>query len=154
VTNASSSATRLITGSSDPNSDTKNFVLTNTIVNNDNATGSAVMFDDGSYTNMTFSHDLFQDKAAETLYLAGAGYDGLQILNSKFLGQAGGVFYGAANAMQNSLIQGNEFDGTVAGSPDVFGDPILNIGNTVNLTIADNYFHDESYTAFQVGMVD
>jgi hypothetical protein len=147
VTNASSSANRLIAGVSSSN----NFVLTNTIVNDDNASSAAVMFDNGSFTNMTYSHDLFQDKAAETLYLAGQGYDGLQILDSKFLGQAGGVFYGAANPMYNAVIQGNEFDGTVAGTPGV-GDPLLNIGKTVNLTIADNYFHDEYYTAFQVGI--
>jgi hypothetical protein len=154
ITNlTSSNANGLIYGGATSN----NFILTNTIISDDNApTGAPILFNGGSHTKMVFSQDLFQDSGDATLYLGGGSasdvYDGLNISNSKFLGSAGGVFYAAASPLQNARIQGNEFDGTVNGTPGV-GDPVLNIGQSVNLTIAGNYFHDENYTAFQVGMI-
>jgi hypothetical protein len=157
VRNASGSNTNgLIAGGATSN----NFVLKNTILTDDNAvTGAPILFQGGSHTNMQFTQDLFQDKGDSTFYFgssaAGDLYDGLTISNSKFLGLAGGVFYAAGssgNPLKNAVIQGNEFDGTVNGVPGV-GDPILNIGQSVNLTIKGNYFHDEDYTAFQVGMI-
>jgi hypothetical protein len=157
VKNADPSNTNgLIAGGATSN----NFVLKDTILMDDNAaTGAPILFQGGSHTNMRFTQDLFQDRGDSTFYFgsgaAGDLYDGLTISDSKFLGQAGGVFYAAGsdgNPLTNAVIQGNEFDGTVNGEPGV-GAPVLNIGRSVNLTIADNYFHDEDYTAFQVGMV-
>jgi hypothetical protein len=157
VKNADPSNTNgLIAGGATSN----HFVLKNTILMDDNAaTGAPILFQGGSHTNMQFTQDLFQDRGDSTFYIgsnaAGDVYDGLTISNSKFLGQAGGVFYAAGsngNPLRNATIQGNEFDGTVNGTPGV-GDPLLNIGQSVNLTIADNYFHDLNYTSFQVGMV-
>jgi len=134
-------------------SNANSFTLENTILNvSATASSGVVLFGGGSHTNMVFSQNLFQDQGNASLYFGGtSGYDNLSISSNKFLGNSGGVFWASASPLNNGVIQGNEFDGTVGGVPGV-GDPLLNIGQSTNLTIADNNFHDMDYTAFQVGM--
>jgi hypothetical protein len=143
-----------------PGASSNNFILTNTILNDDNAPfGAPILYQGGSHTHNVFSFDLFQDNGDSTFYLAsnspGDVYTGFDISFSKLAGTAGGVFYAensGGKPLTSAVIQGNEFDGTIGGTPGL-GDPALNIGNAVNLTIQNNYFHDMQYTAFQVGMV-
>lgn len=136
------------------NSDANNFHLTNTILSDQvNApTGAAILFGGGSHTGLLADYNVFQDLGDSTFYLGGnSSYEGLQLNYNKFNGAGNGVFYASSSALSNAVVNGNDFDGTIAGTPGV-GGPGLNIGTGGNITIESNSFHDLNTTAFQVGI--
>ena len=132
--------------------DANHFHLTNNIFDDQvNATtGATVLFGGGSHTDMLVDYNQFQDQGDSTLYFQGGPYDRLHIEYNKFNGAGNGVFW-AASQLQDGVVQGNEFDGTISGTPGV-GGPALNIGQGGNLDIQDNWFHDMNYAALQVGL--
>ena len=132
------------------------FHLTNSIFR-DADTGideGVVQFGAGDHTQMLVDYNLFKDMGYDSLYLGGSGaYDGLTLQYNKFNGYNDSVFWDKPVPMVDALVQGNEFDGTIAGlgGPGA-GGPGMNIGQGGNIQIVDNWFHDMYYTAFQVGI--
>ncbi len=62
------------------------------------------------------------------------------------------MFQATGVAFSGLEIVENEFDGTVGGVPGTGSG--LNMGRAGDVSIRDNYFHDLSFTSFQVGIVD
>jgi hypothetical protein len=130
------------------------FHLTNCIVQSTTfgATTGAVQFGGGSHTDVVIDFNLFQDKGEHTLYLSGGPYDRLRLAYNRVNVQGDAVFW-AAGPLVDGVIEANEFDGTIDGVPGS-GFAEMNIGQGGNIAIRDNWFHDQQYTAFQVGIVD
>jgi hypothetical protein len=129
------------------------FHLTNCIFYDTTTTSSiaVIQFGGGSHTDCIFDFNLFHDMRDQTLYFGGGPYDSLKVLYNKFNVYGSGIFW-TATPMVDGVIKGNEFDGVlnaVAGE----GSGALNIGQGGNINISDNYFHDMSYSAFQVGII-
>jgi len=61
-------------------------------------------------------------------------------------------FWGAT-PLVDGVVEYNEFDGTIDGTPGV-GFETMNIGAGGNIIIRHNWFHDQQYTAFQIGIID
>ena len=133
--------------------DANNFHLTNCIFEND-ATGTTqgvIQFGGGSHTGMLLDFNLFQDQGEHTLYAGGGPFDGLTIAYNKFNVAGDSVFW-TAPELVDGVIQGNEFDGTLGGTPGV-GYCTLNIGLGGNIAVLDNWFHDINYTPLQIGII-
>ena len=134
------------------------FHLTNCIFAPTSPTGGSsgfVQFGDASHREMKLDFNLFQDTGVHTLYFGGTpganDYTGLTIEYNKFNVQGDSVFW-AADPLVNGVIRGNEFDGTIGGVPGV-GQGLINIGQGGNISIRDNWFHDQQYTPFQIGII-
>lgn len=130
-----------------------NFILRNCIVESTTfgATTGVIQFGGGSHTDCIFEFNLFKDKGDHTFYAGGGPYDGLTFQYNKFNVEGDAIFW-AATPLVNGVIHGNEFDGTIGGTPGV-GYCTVNIGQGGNIQITDNYVHDVMYTAFQVGII-
>ena len=129
------------------------FHLTNCIFDNDAVatTQGVIQFGGGSHTGMVLDFNLFQDEGDHTFYAGGGPYDGLTIEYNDFNVGGDSVFW-AATALADAVIRGNEFDGTLGGTPGA-GFCTINIGLGGNILIEDNWFHDLQYTPFQVGII-
>ena len=107
IVNSGGTGNGLISATASANS----FTLTNTIVSVtvNAATGSPVLFQSGTHTNMVFSFNLFQDRGDASLYFGGGAptdvYDNLNITSNKFVGQSGGVF----KATNNPFVKRQSF---------------------------------------------
>jgi hypothetical protein len=141
--------TRIIDTYSDANS----FHLTNCIVESTavGATTGVTQIGGGSHTNMLLDFNLFMDKGDHTLYFGGGPYDGLTVAYNKFNVEGDSIFW-AATPLVNGVIDANEFDGTIGGVPGT-GFAEMNIGHGGNIIIRNNWFHDQQYTAFQIGII-
>ena len=120
----------------DTYADADNFHLTNCIFENPTAgtTQGVIQFGGGSHLNMQIDFNLFQDQGDHTIYTGGGPFDGLTIAYNKFNGAGDSVFW-AATPLVDGVIQGNEFDGTIGGTPGVGG--TMNIGQAGNLVITE-----------------
>jgi hypothetical protein len=133
--------------------DANGFHLTNCIFENDAtaSTQGVIQFGGGSHTGMILDFNLFQDDGDHTLYTGGGPYDGLTIAWNKFNVEGDAVFW-AASPLVDGVIQGNEFDGTIDGTPGT-GFCTVNIGQAGNLQVLDNWVHHVQFSAFQAGIV-
>ncbi len=137
----------------DTYSDANNFHLTNCIFDNDTVgtTQGVVQLGGGSHAGLLIDFNLFQDRGDHTLYFGGGPYDGMTIEYNKFNVAGESVFW-AASPLVDGVIRGNEFDGTLDGTPGA-GFCTINIGQGGNILIEDNWFHDLQYAPFQVGII-
>ena len=137
----------------DTYADANNFHLTNCIFDNPTraVTQGVIQFGGGSHTDMLIDYNLFQDQGDHTLYFGGGPYDRLHIAYNKFNGLGDGMFW-TATPLVDGIVEGNEFDGTISGTPGQ-GGVGMNIGQGGNIIIRNNWFHDMFYTGFQVGIV-
>lgn len=139
----------------DTYADANNFHLTNCIFDNDGVATSTgvIQFGGGSHTDMTIDFNLFQDKGDHTIYTGAAAdvYDRLLIAWNKFNVEGNSLFW-TADTLVDGVIQGNEFDGTIGGTPGV-GFCTVNAGKMGNLQIKDNWVHDTAFIPFQVGII-
>ncbi|MBD3348784.1 MAG: hypothetical protein GF400_06270, partial [Candidatus Eisenbacteria bacterium] len=138
----------------DTYADANDFHLTNCIFDNDavGTTVGVIQFGGGSHTGALFDFNLFQDRGDHTLYNGGGPWDGLTIEYNKFNVEGDAVFW-AASPLVDGVIRGNEFDGTIGGTPGL-GFCTVNIGQGGNMVVEDNYVHDVQYSAFQIGIID
>lgn len=134
----------------DTYADANNFTMRNCIVESTlyGATTGVVQFGGGSHTNMLIEFNLFIDKGASTFYAGGGPYDGMTFQYNKFQGANRSIFW-AATPLVDGVIKGNEFDGEGGTKSNT-----INIGHAGNLQLSDNWFHDNYYTAVQVGVIN
>ena len=129
------------------------FTLKNCIVRSttNGATTGVTQFGGGSHTNCVFEFNLFTDKGDHTFYAGGGPYDGLTFRYNKFNAEGDAIFW-SATSLVDGVIEGNEFDGTIGGTPGT-GYCEMNIGLGGNIAIRKNWFHDQLYTSFQIGII-
>lgn len=133
--------------------DANDFHLTNCIVEStvNGPTTGVVQIAGGSHTDMVLDFNLFLDKGDTTFYTGGGPFDRLRIAYNRFNVEGDSIFW-TASPLVDGVIEGNEFDGTIGGVPGV-GFAEINIGQGGNIAIRDNWFHDQQYIAFQVGII-
>ncbi len=133
--------------------DANNLHLTNCIFDNDAAYASqgVIQFGGGSHTGLLIDYNLFETGEIALLYAGGGPWDGLTI-EYNLLNCEGDAIFWAGTPLVDGVIRGNEFDGTIDGTPGT-GFCTVNIGQAGNLLVEDNWIHDVYYTAFQVGII-
>jgi len=112
----------------------------------DHSTTGKIQLGGGSHTDLLLDYNLLQDGGEHLLYTGGGPFDRMRIAYNK-LQAAGDAVFWAATPLVDGVIEANEFDGGGTGFNTV------NIGQAGNLQIRDNWIHDVSYTAFQVGVI-
>jgi len=137
----------------DTYSDANYFHLTNCIFDNPgyHSTTGNIQFGGGSHTDMLIDYNYFYDEGDWTFYFGGGPYDSLHIAYNKFNAVGDSIFWGATQLV-GGVVEYNEFDGTISGIPGV-GTDTMNIGAGGNIIVRHNWFHDQLYTAFQIGIV-
>jgi hypothetical protein len=144
-----SNGTRII----DTYADADNFTMKNCIWENTSAYAQkgTMQFGGGSHADMLLEFNQFNNGETALLY-TGGNFDNLTI-QYNYISCEGDAIFWTADPLVDGVIKGNEFDGTIDGTPGE-GFCTVNIGKAGNIQITDNYIHDVQYTAFQVGIIN
>jgi len=130
------------------------FHLTNCIFDNpvNHGDNGNIQFGGGSHTDMLLDYNFFRDAGDRFLYFGGGPYDRLHIAYNKFNAEGDSIFWATDTPLVDGVVEHNEFDGTIGGVPGV-GFNEMNIGKGGNIIIRNNWFHDQQFTAFQIGII-